>query len=101
MTPFYTEGLKCAFAHLGLKYAQASDERKGTPFTEQSSNIPAEQLAQVLQQEEDFPMPVRPDNTTSTSWNKAISWGSPKDLTGIENGMGGVTGMMTPMNPRS
>jgi len=99
MTPFYKQGVAQALQDLGLKVA-AEAEEKGTPYPTKSPNINAERLAAMLQQQDDQPERVYPENKRYHQFGRPVSWGSSIDLTGVDQGQQ-VAGVMVPSSPRS
>jgi hypothetical protein len=100
MTPFYKQGVDQALRDLGLKTAAPVEaEEKGTPFPEKSPRINAERLAAILQQQDDTPERVYPENKRYHQFGRPVSWGHSIDLTGLDQGQQ-VAGVMVPSSPR-
>lgn len=99
MTPFYKQGVAQALNDLGFKTA-AEAEEKGTPYPTKSPNINAERLAAMLQQQDDQPERVYPENKRYHQFGRPVSWGHSIDLTGLDQGQQ-VAGVMVPSSPRS
>lgn len=99
MILFYKQGVDRALVTLGLKSAELADE-KGSPFPAKSPNINAERFAATLQQQNDTPDSIYPENKQHQQFGKPVSWGSSIDLSGLDQGYP-VGGVMVPSNPRS
>lgn len=99
MTPFYKQGVDQALRDLGFKTASEAEE-KGTPYPSKSPNINAERLAAILQQQDDEPESVYPENRRYRQFGKPVSWGHSIDLTGLDQGQQ-VAGVIVPTSPRS
>lgn len=99
MTPFYKEGVLQALEALGLKCASRADEL-GTPFPSKSKNIPAERLADMLQQQNDEEVKIYPENGHFFSKGKHVSWGAPISMAGLDEGQPVGPGIMVPFSPR-
>lgn len=99
MTPAYQQGIIHALNALGFKTASEAEE-KGTPFPSKSPNIGAERLAQILQQQNDTPTSVYPENRRYRQFGKPVSWDHPVDLSGLDQGQP-VAGILAPTSPRS
>ena len=98
MTPLYKQGALQALQDLGLKTASEAEE-KGTPYPEKSPHINAERFAGLLQQQEDEPERVYPENKRYHQFGRPVSWGSSIDLTGLDQGQQ-VAGVVVPSSPR-
>lgn len=99
MTPFYKQGVDQALNVLGLKFAELADEQ-GSPFPQKSPTINAERFAATLQQQNDIPDSIHPENKQHRQFGKPVSWGHSIDLSGVDQGHP-VGGVMIPANPRS
>lgn len=100
MTPLYKHGVYTALQDLGFKNA-AVEEQQGTPYPSKSELIPAERLAQQLEQLDEEGSEVYPENNSHSKWNRPVTWSSPIDISGVEAGHSGAVGMMHPSSPRS
>lgn len=101
MNDFYKEGVLKALSDLGLKTAGSPTNDPGTPFPTKSKNIPAERLADLLQQQTDDEdvASVNPENGRTRNAGKNVTWSAPINLTGLDEGQP-VGGFMSPINPR-
>jgi hypothetical protein len=101
---FYKQGVYRALADLGFKAAAApamgKTELSGTPYPEKSPNINAERLAKTLQQEDDAPTKISPENGRRFDGDRPITWSAPTNLSGLDLGQG-VSGMVLPLNQRA
>ena len=101
MTSLYKYGVFKALQDLGFKTAEM-EEQQGTPYPSKSELIPAERLAQQLEQlDEEGGSSVYPENRSHSKWDRPVTWSSPVDLSGVEAGHSGSVGMMHPSSPRS
>lgn len=100
MTPLYKHGVYQALQNLGFKNA-AAEEQQGTPYPTKSELIPAERLAQTLEQLDETGSDIYPENRSHPKWDRPVTWSSPVDLSGVEAGHSGAVGMMHPASPRS
>lgn len=99
MISFYKKGVDQALNILGLKLAELADEQ-GSPFPVKSPSINAERFAATIQQQNDEPNRIFPENKQHQQFGKPVSWGSSIDLSGLDQGHP-VGGVMVPANPRS
>ncbi|MGD9209308.1 MAG: hypothetical protein PVI90_00960 [Desulfobacteraceae bacterium] len=96
---FYKQGIDQALQDVGLK--PTTSDTQGSPFPEKSPNINAERLALVLQQQNDEPDRIFPENKQHSQFGKPVSWGQSIDLSGMNQGQPVAAGIMLPSNPRS
>lgn len=72
------------------------DDRYGTPFPEKSPTINAEALARRLQEDDDSPKRISPENAFHRDLGRPVTWGQSSHID--ENHP--TTGLMLPSNPR-
>lgn len=94
----YKLGQDTALAALGYKNA-AELSATTSPYPAKSPHIPAERIAQMLQQLDDAPSHIPADNRGAGRWDRPVSWNSPVNLSGLDAGEA-TAGMMVPGNPR-
>jgi hypothetical protein len=92
---FYKLGATAAMKLLGM-VRQDGDDRHGTPFPEKSPTINAEALAKRLQEDDDSPSFVSPENAFHRDLGRPVTWGSSAHVD--ENQPN--AGIMLPSNPR-
>lgn len=102
MSPSYIKGIEAALEKFGFLTPQqgSSAETHGNPFPSKAKTIQAERLADLLQNDDTESLRPSPDNTTASRYNKPVTWSSPVNLAGVDEGQP-VAGILVPSNPRS
>lgn len=93
----YMDGVTTALNDMGLKTAN-SNETHGSPYPSKSPTINAERLAQILQNQDDIPAKIYPENGRQS--RGTVSWSHPINITGLDEGQS-IAGVIVPANPRS
>jgi len=92
----YKYGVQQALRDLGF---DAERHEKGTPFPTKSPRIGAERLADMLQQENDVPERIAPENRQPNVLGRPVSWSSPVNLRGLDTGHN-TAGLLVPYSAR-